>query len=46
MGVIARMAVKSGIISKDSIGKAVDKKEYRTQIATYMQKEGINRSKN
>ena len=39
-GAIARMAVKSGIISKDSIGKAIDKKQYKDELATYMQKNG------
>ncbi|RKR83452.1 uncharacterized protein (DUF1800 family) [Mucilaginibacter gracilis] len=39
-GAVARMAVKDGIISKDSIGNAINKKEYRTQLSEYMLKKG------
>jgi uncharacterized protein (DUF1800 family) len=39
-GSIARMAIKDGIINKDSVGKAIDKKEYRMQIASYMAQKG------
>lgn len=39
-GKILRMAVKDGVINKDSVNKA-DKKEYRSQLATYMQQKGI-----
>ncbi|MEO6521038.1 MAG: DUF1800 domain-containing protein [Mucilaginibacter sp.] len=39
-GAVARMAIKDGVINKDSIGNAVNKKEYRTQLADYMMKKG------
>jgi len=38
-GEVVRMAVKEGIISKDSVNKS-DKKEYRDQIASIMQHNG------
>ncbi len=38
-GQIVRMAVKEGIIERDSVNKS-DKKEYREQIALLMQKNG------
>lgn len=39
-GAVARMAIKDGVINKDSVNKAVNKKEYRTQLAAYMMKKG------
>ncbi|WP_040626322.1 DUF1800 domain-containing protein [Mucilaginibacter paludis] len=39
-GAVARMAVKDGVINKDSVNKAIDKKEYRSQLATYMVQKG------
>jgi len=39
-GAVARMAVKDGVINKDSVGQAINKKEYRTQLADYMVKKG------
>jgi uncharacterized protein (DUF1800 family) len=39
-GAVTRMAVKDGFINKDSIANAVNKKEYRTQLADYMIKKG------
>ncbi|MHB1177983.1 MAG: DUF1800 domain-containing protein, partial [Daejeonella sp.] len=39
-GQILRMAVKDGLIDKDSIGK-VNKKEYRDQILGYMKQNGL-----
>lgn len=37
---VLRMAVKDGVINKDSINKT-DRKEYRQQLAAYMQQKGI-----
>ena len=37
---VLRMAVKDGIINKDSIGK-VNKKDYRDQILSYMRQKGL-----
>lgn len=37
---VLRMAVKDGFVNKDSIDKS-DKKEYRQQLAVYMQQKGI-----
>lgn len=39
-GQVLRMAVKDGVINKDSIGK-VNKKEYRDQILGYMKQKGL-----
>lgn len=39
-GQVLRMAVKDGLINKDSVNKA-DKKEYREQLAAYMQQKGL-----
>lgn len=39
-GAVARMAVKDGVINKDSVSNAVDKKEYRAQLANYMVQKG------
>jgi uncharacterized protein (DUF1800 family) len=39
-GQIARMAIKDGVINKDSVNKAIDKKAYREQLNTYMMKKG------
>ena len=39
-GQIVRMAVKDGVINKDSVNK-VDKKEYKEQLAAYMQQKGL-----
>ncbi len=39
-GVIARMAIKDGVINKDSINNVLDKKEYRQKLAAYMQQKG------
>lgn len=39
-GKVIRMAVKDGIIDKDSIGKT-DRKEYRQVISDYMKKNGL-----
>jgi len=41
-GQLVRMAVKQGIISKDSVNNLkADKKEYREQIKAYMDKNGL-----
>ncbi|OCX53479.1 hypothetical protein BEL04_04035 [Mucilaginibacter sp. PPCGB 2223] len=41
-GQLVRMAVKEGIISKDSVNNLkADKKEYREQIKAYMDKNGL-----
>jgi uncharacterized protein (DUF1800 family) len=37
---ILRMAVQDGVINKDSLNKS-DKKEYRQQLAAYMQQKGL-----
>ncbi len=39
-GQILRMAVKDGFVNKDSVDKG-DRKEYRDQLAAYMQKNGL-----
>lgn len=39
--VIVSMAIKDSVISKDSVGRAVNKKEYNDQIQAYMQKRGF-----
>lgn len=39
-GLLLRMAVKEGSIDKDSVNKG-DKKEYREQLAAYMQQKGL-----
>jgi uncharacterized protein (DUF1800 family) len=38
---VLRMAIKDGIIDKDSVNKKEDKKGYREQVAAYMQQKGI-----
>lgn len=37
---VLRMAIKEGVIDKDSVNKT-DKKEYRTQLESYMQQKGF-----
>jgi uncharacterized protein (DUF1800 family) len=37
---VLRMAIREGVIDKDSINKS-DKKEYRNQLAAYMQQKGL-----
>lgn len=37
---VLRMAIKEGVIDKDSVNKS-DKKEYRNQLAAYMQQKGL-----
>ncbi len=37
---VLRMAIKEGFIDKDSVNKS-DKKEYRNQLASYMQQKGF-----
>ncbi len=37
---VLRMAISEGVIDKDSLNKS-DKKEYRQQLAAYMQKKGL-----
>lgn len=39
-GQVLKMAVKDGFINKDSVNKA-DKKEYKEQLAAYMQQKGL-----
>ncbi len=39
-GQVVRMAIKDGVINKDSV-KNTDKKEYKDQIAAYMQQKGL-----
>lgn len=39
--VVVQMALKDSVISKDSVGKAVDKKAYNNQIQAYMVKKGL-----
>ncbi len=38
---VLRMAIKDGIINKDSVNKKEDKKEYKDQLMAYMQQKGI-----
>lgn len=38
---VLRMAIKDGVINKDSVNKKEDKKEYRDQLMAYMQQKGI-----
>lgn len=40
-GEILRMAVKDGLIDKDSVNKAADKQEYRAQLQGYLQQKGM-----
>lgn len=37
---VLRMAIREGVINKDSVNKS-DKKEYRNQLAAYMQQKGL-----
>lgn len=39
--VVVQMALKDSVISKDSVGKAIDKKAYNNQIQDYMVKKGL-----
>jgi len=39
--VVVQMAIKDSVISKDSVGKAIDKKAYNNQIQDYMVKKGL-----
>ncbi|WEK21427.1 MAG: DUF1800 domain-containing protein [Candidatus Pedobacter colombiensis] len=39
--VVVQMALKDSIISKDSVGKAVDKKAYNEKIQAYMASKGL-----
>jgi uncharacterized protein (DUF1800 family) len=39
--VIVSLAIKDSVISKDSVGRAVNKKDYNDQIQAYMQKKGF-----
>nr|WP_121270586.1 DUF1800 domain-containing protein [Pedobacter schmidteae] len=39
--VVLQMALKDSVISKDSVGKAVDKKAYNEQIQNYMASKGL-----
>ncbi|MBB5438374.1 uncharacterized protein (DUF1800 family) [Pedobacter sp. AK017] len=39
--VVLQMALKDSVISKDSVGKAVDKKAYNEQIQAYMASKGL-----
>jgi uncharacterized protein (DUF1800 family) len=38
---VLRMAIKDGVIDKDSVNKKDDKKEYREQVMAYMQQKGL-----
>ncbi len=38
---VLRMAIRDGVIDKDSVNKKEDKREYRNQVAAYMQQKGI-----
>lgn len=40
-GAVARMAIRDGVINKDSVANAVNKKEYRAQLNEYMMKKGL-----
>jgi len=39
--VIVSMAIKDSVISKDSVGRAVNKKDYNDQVQAYMQKKSF-----
>jgi uncharacterized protein (DUF1800 family) len=38
---VLRMAIRDGVINKDSVNKKEDKGEYRDQLTAYMQQKGI-----